>query len=396
MIIKTSLIRSIGYALGSVAYALSQWLILLAVTRLSGVSNAGEYSYYLAILSPFVILFNFGLRNAIASDDSSSRVFHKYLGSQFLGIVLFLLVYILLLLINRSSIQILTLVFLIKVIDMLSEVIYGYWISIRSGYRYGISKLLKLIVFIVIFTIGKYLDVSIQFLLYSFPLGMLIVFIFYDINYMPLKGKAFKRMQLDFSIVRTSLPLAFGALCISLLAYYPRFLLGYFDSSKALLAHYVFLIYFASIAAIPVSALSNTLIPEFRLANYRSMLLSSNFFILCLYSSVYMLFMVFLSIKVIEIMYGVSFYQDKKTLFIVSLSGVLMFFMTYFNAYLVSQRKFKRILFISIVNILLIALPMYFLIKKYLLQGAIYGLLLSTSIGLGLNIFLGIYKNERV
>lgn len=79
------------HSFGTAMYALSQWIMLLVITKFQGVEAAGVYSLYLAILTPLNILTNYGLRNFISSDVNHEFSETTYLSLRYFGVLVFYL-----------------------------------------------------------------------------------------------------------------------------------------------------------------------------------------------------------------------------------------------------------------------------------------------------------------
>lgn len=386
-----------GYTLGSVAYAFSQWLILTIIIRSGSLADAGEFSYYLALFSPLTILCSFGLRNAVASDATKKHQLHDYLWALYAGGALLTLLYFTILAMADGSHFIITLVFLIKLTDMLSEITYGVWVRDKVSYRYGISKIAQVLLFIALLIAGKWLTVADEIIFMAMPLTILLVFFVYDYPSLSLKRE---RVQFQFtavlSIIKESLPLAISALLVSINAYFPRLMLGYVDSSKALLGAFVLVIYFASVAQMPIAALTTVLIPHFRGVSYLELFSQRYFALVLLYGVAYLIFILWFSHFFIKLLYGVEHDFAFHQLFFAGMAGLLLFITLYLNSWFVANRLFRCSLQIAVVTLAFTLVNAGLFITYWGLDGAFFSLFISGLFNVAVNCIVGLRKRPHV
>lgn len=83
------LARNVSWTLaGNSFYALTQWLILVILARLSGPESVGRFSIALAITSPVALFFGLNLRSVQATDARRDYMFADYLGLRLISVVL--------------------------------------------------------------------------------------------------------------------------------------------------------------------------------------------------------------------------------------------------------------------------------------------------------------------
>ena len=113
--------KAVIHALGSVSYALAQWLIVTFTVRFISLEVAGLYAFYLAVFSPAAIFLGFGLRNSIASDAKSQFSPEEYSKARLLGSALLVPIVFAIFSLGSEGVQVAGAVFLIKVIELFGE-----------------------------------------------------------------------------------------------------------------------------------------------------------------------------------------------------------------------------------------------------------------------------------
>lgn len=394
--------RNYLHVLGTLSYAFSQWLILTLCIRMLSVDAAGYYVYYLALLTPLSIFFNFGLRSAISSDISREYTDISYIKARGLGLFLYFLSSGLLIYWVNEYVVLGWLVFITKFIDSFSELAYGNWVRLKVPFRCGISQILRLFLFVTIFLVfwalwGKEQSVL---LLFMYPLSMLVVFYIYD------------RIKSDFDILFTSIdvlklikksvPLALSGLLVALTSSFPRTIVKELTGADSL-ALYAVLLYFISLAAIPVSSICQIYIPH--MTAQSSSISKSSYFIkkiiliILLYSVLFFLGVVGLGPFVLEYVYSISNPLGGGVFFLIGGAGFFVFFIYLSNAIFVARRKFYYALTVAIFNIFSVVILTYSLASGYGIWGALIAFAISNALNVLFSIAIiinrGVLAGER-
>jgi lipopolysaccharide exporter len=376
--------KSLVHAVGALAYALSQWLVLTFCARLISIEAAGLYAYYLALFVPAATLFSFGLRNSIASDSASEYPHGVYFRAQVFGVFLLLVWSVIVLLFWGDSREIAFLVFSIKAIELWTEVPNGFWVKNGEAQRYGYSKALRLIAFLLLFSAAYVSGVTNIHALYAYPVAMLLVIFFYDRRYFDpdLNGASSISTSQVWSVIRKSSPLALGAFLIGLNASVPRLVLKALEGERSI-ASYVMLTYFCSLAIIPISSICQAYTPYFsgqrelhvrkeRFAKLLGMvvLAAMGFFIgMLLFANIF--------VKVVyELNDGLSIIDIS----LVALGGGFQFVGTVANAYIVAQRRFGVLFRSTCVVLVLNVISIIPLVIMLGPRGAFVGFFMNSTV----------------
>ncbi len=385
---------------GTVAYALSQWLIIAFASRFISLEIAGLYAYYLAFFTPAFILCSFGLRNSISSDSGRCYFDAEYKRARLLSVAVFFVFGASLLAVVTDSPVIGILVFLIKLIELYSEVIYGGWVRDRYAERYGISKLLRFGLFLILLLIGSSFLGASEYVLYSYPAAQFVVLALYDCRKESLSREEFDRRKgVMRQLIRFSIPLAVGAFLISLNTAVPRVIVKELLGEQAL-ALYVLGVYFISIAVIPVTSYAQIYIAVFsKKEDIDEALKSSQFKRLAIFSALYgvsfVLAMVLIARGFLEHVYGVVGEYGAVDLALIGVAGMGQFLMTVGNGLLVARRQFKLVMRISAFSLIVTVFLSYVMTSFFELRGAFFALAIGGTVLL-LGVILGVMHTRRV
>lgn len=386
--------RTFTHLAGAVSYAVAQWLILTFAARMISLEAAGAYSYYLALFTPISILVSFGLRNAIASDIAHSFDDFDYWRCQLYGLLLLVVFYIGTVLVCREDALMVSLVFFIKLIEGVTEVVYGAWVRGGSAEKYGYSKIIRLTIFVPVFFAFYFAGLRNEWALYAYPLSLLISLVVYDRPNSLLNFNKHSQRKTVIQLAQVALPLAVGSFIISLNASVPRLVIGEVmgDSGVAL---YTILTYFAVIAAIPLVSVTQIYMPH--IAALRAPLFDDVVLVALIkytgfYALMFVVGMTLFSEYIIEIVYGIKDRYAYSEIVLVSFGGAIQFFTVIGNAILVGQRQFKSVLKVTLLGVTVSAVVIYPLTAQLLMLGACVGYFLSSVV-----FFLGtVWKISRL
>lgn len=360
------------HALGTVMYAFSQWLVILVITRLSGVSEAGYYALYLGILTPLNIFLNYGLRNFIASDVQSIYSDISYQMLRFLGVLVFLIIGLIAAYFVENK-SVFMIVLSIKFFDSLSELEYGNWNRKKLIKFYTYSQTLRLtltaIIMFVMLNFDKGLVVSI-----AFPLSIALVYMFYDrynssFKSFSLGGINWKEIK---NLLRLSTPLALSSLVVAANVGVTRIIIAS-KLGESTLAYYVYLQYYYTIAAIAALSVSQVLIPYLSESNNKSMfykLLKNVTLIITLYGVMFSLIMIFAANQISTFIYNEKIYYELTERVLLAIGAIFSFVGVFYNAVLVSKKMLNQLFKLNLFLFLLTSLVTYYAVNTFGLKGA--------------------------
>lgn len=343
---------------------------------------AGTYVFFLAILTPLSIVFSFGLRNSIASDVGKEFSYNNYVKARLIGISLFIILALPVVLLSDKPRQVGYLVLAIKLVDLLSELIYGRWLRDGVGYKYGISQISRMLLFLFLLTTAAFLNVDISvYGAWLMPVSMAAVFLCYD--YRGRRESDGDKNQNIAGLIRVSLPLAIGTFAVSLNSSVPRFIIDKI-AGESVLAVYAVTLYFISVAQIPVSSLVQIFVPRFAELGLSSVkgktILRKCMLGVFFYGVAFILGMAILGGFLVEAVYGKEYRIEGVYYFLMGVAGLLVFMSSLFNGVMVSSRSFDALMIISFVNATIYALSAFLFVYFYGGNGGYYAFLFSSLI----------------
>lgn len=359
------------HLVGGLAYAVSQWLMLMLAARYVSVEAVGGYVFYLAIFVPASILSNMGLRNSVASDAGLMFDIKDYFFAKVVGMVGFLVFGLCVIFWLDKYVYFGLVVLSTKLVDSASDLIYGDWVRRNIAYKVGVSQLIRLILvlsFIVLMFVFK-VD-SIYFLL-SLPISMFIVFLFYDsVGVRDVLKADGARESSVFDLIAKSAPLAVGAILVAVSAGVPRVFLEKIMGAESL-AVYALLMYFATVLLIPVTSLCQVSIPmlsrggeEVEVRFVRKMAIA-----LGAYAVFSAIFIFLMGPLLLDVLYNVNSGYSRFDLFLVSIVLLLQIFVVLGNSVKISARRFSDLFYSAMVGLFVLLLLAYFAIERYGLVG---------------------------
>jgi O-antigen/teichoic acid export membrane protein len=369
----------------SLTYALVQWLIITIISREMSVSDAGIYAYYLAIFSPLAILCSLGIRNNIATDINKDYLDKEYKSLRNIGLIFYFIVFLILFCFFNKSSFILCSIFLFKLIDLISELTYGSWIRSGKTSLYGISRLLKSAITLIVMTICL---ISLNYydqLIYVYFFISLIVIVLFDNRMKILASKENsdligKGVQ---NLFLFSLPLIFSSFIVSLNVGVPRFFLS--SISMDAVAIYTMLTYFGSIAIMPLMSAYPVYMSTFSNKSLdRRKLLKKITFLTILYSLGYFIFILIFCPFIMEYIYKITDFTMQEVL-LSGIFGSLQILLVWQNFLITCERKFKVLFKNNVLNFFLVLFFCGLLVSKYLLLGGLLSMCLASFVLIILN-----------
>jgi len=240
---------------GNLLFALSQWLVLVIITKSGNDLDLGYYTYALAIISPVFLFFTLDLRRVLATSEISTKLFHTYFLNRVLHVniaFIILLIFTVIFIEDKVLSLVVILLSLLKVIEYLSDIIFGYFQQLSLSDLIGKSQLLRSVIFILVFGTGYIITTNLIFTLLLLNIAMLLRLLLYDV----------KKSKLDINLLRSILQnkelevktialsnttLGITLLVDSLTVNVPRYLLEY--NTDIIIVGYFSSIYYIIVAA---------------------------------------------------------------------------------------------------------------------------------------------------
>lgn len=375
---------------GILSYALTQWLLLIFLTRIYSVDVTAQYIYYLAFFTPLSIFFAYGLRNGIASDKANDFSFRTYLTVSNLGVLFYSLSgFILFYFIDNLNVSLFVFTLLLKLNEMVSEPYYGRFLRNNTAENYAYSKIYKFFFGAIFFIIGWGLEnfFEIPYLgLYGYIISIFYIFVYFD------KPNKDRSIEIDKSkiminsesltaLLISNLPLAISSFVVALSSSVPKVVFG-FEEQGLGLTIFGILIYFNTIAILPITATTQILFGKSKIKG-----VSSLYKLVAIYSLCFFVSYIYLIPYILDYIYSITTGYNLKNLIYASIFGVIQIFVTLNNFYILYNRRFRLVLYIAIVSAASnIALSI--LLVKFGLDGILLSVLFSGCVTLIVSSFL--------
>lgn len=324
--------------LGSVVYAITQWLIISSITRILSLESTGEYATALGIAVTVNIFFNFGIRQITYSSKAEST---KYLALPVIFLQLIgLFVCILITYFNyHNLIKLTILIYLFKIIETLTEYKYGLYQQADNHKKIAQSRILRSISYTCSFIFILQITHNINYAVFSmFIINTCLFFIIDKIKITDFKFIGIDKIKHTFII--SGFPLAITAALLSLRTTSPRYIIEYYMgySSVGLFVSYLYLINaggmviqsWAQVIAPQVSRLMNK-----RLFSELKKKYFSGLSIAILYSSLAALVFCIFSKEIIHMIYGEKVEITRHITIALSLLMVITY-LSSFNGYMLT------------------------------------------------------------
>lgn len=385
--------NSILYMLGTICYAILQWIVLVYISNIYGASYAGNYTLYLSFLTPIVILLNGGLRVYLSSDVLKENLDESYLVLRYCFLILYFVFLFPFLLFSENP-STFAFCFFLKGFDSLSDLEYGAWNRSKLINNYFLSQLLRMIAFVSFLYFLIYFDLNDFY--YLAPFSLLVVYFFYDRRKSSL---TFLSCNVDITKVRLLLSKSYkvgvSALLAALSVTVTRTLINYYIGAEGV-AEFVYITYFYNVASIAVLAISQISIPIFSESKniFNTKHFKGGLFFISVFSLLYFLFVLLISNAFISTFYDVSLYYDLNVRCYIGFSGVFLFFGVFINVILIARKKVKELFRINLILFVFNFVVSWFLISVNGVPGAYESFLINAFTLLILNVFF-VIKSER-
>lgn len=376
---------------GNVIYAISQWVLLIIITRVGSSYDAGVYSLGLAITAPFILLINLNFTAIQSTNLQIQFGFLSFKMIRLLGNLSFFTVFSVILVMSSYDFNVsivLLLIALMKVVESVSDLYYGLFQYNERLDLVAKSVMSRGLIGTLLFGLGYYyfheLYIAVAFILIYWFMNLL----FYDSQ----KGKRLlKRMpksRYTFSmwdLVKLGIPLGIAACIASFNVNIPRvFLENYLTFED--LGYFSAVFYMVLIMGKFMTSLANTFLP--RLARLYEQNDLRNF-IRILKMIILMLFILFLIIlnftyffgsELLGFIYGEEYKNLRKLLMLILFYGLLNYLGFVFETGLNAMKEYRFRMFNEVFVSSVIIIGCLYFIPNFSLIGAALVLILSAFV----------------
>lgn len=252
--------------LGTLLVAFSQWIQIILITRIIGIYEVGLYTYFLAILAPFVMFNRFSFSTLVPTQKKFNYGYGVFL--KFRKILNYFILIILAVLSVFLSLDIYEYIcfiifILFKFYETKEEFIHTQNITESNIHVLAMSKIYKSILNLIFSIVVVLLFESLLILIFSLLLSQILVYYFYDIKYLEFNKYEYnhvKYIQLK-NIFIIGVGLTLVTVISSLNANIPRYFIEHFHNIEQL-GIYSTIMYFAVIINNIIIAVNQSVISK--------------------------------------------------------------------------------------------------------------------------------------
>lgn len=386
--------------IGTSINSFNSLFFMIVINHINLKSEAGVFTYAYSLICLFFILATFYNRvyQISKSDKFSSKDFILY---RVLSSILTVIIVFLFSIINGYNLfklSVIMLICLFRMIEAISDAVYG--VLQYKGYLYksGISLSLKGIIGLIGFTLVDYFTKSITLALVSLIIVNLALSYFYDYKnvkeYLSVSGKInFKNILLIF---KDTLPIFIYSFLAMYVANICKYMLDYFDTAEA---QNIFGIIFmpstviglcSAYIVVPIITNLNDLLKKKKYSEFNK-LVSKMMIILVGVGVTAIIGAYVLGIPILNILYGMDLGDYKNLLLLVLVGATFYTLANVYSQVLVLLHVHKMQTLIYVVMSIVSTLICYFLISSYKLSGSVYSYVIFMFILLILYLILYFY-----
>ena len=373
--------------IGNIVYAVSQWAIVMFMTKFGDVEMVGKYSLALAITAPLFMLTNFQLRAVQATDTQSEYHFGKYLGLRIWSVLMTVIIVIFVVMIGKYEGDVKWIILLIgltKAIESISDVIFGLLQKNERLDKVGYSYIVKGPASMIVFGLTLFITGNLIYSIIGMALVWGVILVFYDMA----KGKEYSSMIPVFHwrelipLFKVSFPLGIVMMLISLNDNIPRLFIEYHVGMEEL-GYYSSIVYVTVAGNIIIGALGQSFTP--RLARYYQENIKAfskliiKMQVIGILVGITGIFVVFLfGDMILAIMYSFSYIKYKSVFVLIMIAASLNYISSLFGYAITAARAFKvqpyLFGFITCVSFC----SNYLLVPIYGLEGAVFSFIITS------------------
>lgn len=209
-------------AVGTTLNSFLSLFLLIIVTRCNGIEASGDFSFLFTISLMLQSFSNYGGRIYQTTDVKEEFTFNEYLSSRILLSLISVVIYAILCIIYGFKYNIILigiLLVLFRIIETVSDVIYG---SLQKKHKLDIvgkSLTIKSIFILILFSITNFISKNLLYSTISLLIAGIIIFLIYDfkniINY---------KFKLNYEIYKKSFSIFISGFVTLLILNIPRFI----------------------------------------------------------------------------------------------------------------------------------------------------------------------------
>lgn len=393
---------------GNISYAVSQWLMLVAIIKFGSTEMAGQFGYALAVTAPIFLLTNLQLRTLIATDYSSEVSDNEYFTIRIITSCFAVFLCAIVFLYHDWTIWfIIIIVALNKLIESLSDLLYGVFQKKELMRYVALSLIVRGVGSTIALSAILYYTKELKIALLGMVLIWFLVLIFYDLaKVRPKLNARWTSWKTWKMIFRSGIPLGFVLMLVSLIENIPRYFIEYYHN-EAILGVFTGMVYIRVAGGTIVNGLGQAW--SHQIARYhqeRNLVRMGRLFkklmaAASLVGILGVLLAAFLGERLLTFIYNPEFAIYSREFFIIMVSGVFSYLASLIGAFMTAVRIIRPqpYIFASITLVGIIA--SYLLIPSFGVLGAAYVVLIVSVVQFIFNatvtkgIMLDKYRNKN-
>nr|WP_249436140.1 oligosaccharide flippase family protein [Paenibacillus sp. Marseille-Q4541] len=370
--------------IGNLIYTISQWLIVVSISKLGNVSMVGEYSLALAITAPIILFLNFQLRNFQATDAKNEYSFKDYLTLRIgMLIIAFIILISISILSNYSFHQamIILTIGLAKIIESISDIYFGLFQKKEHMNFISYSMITKGIGSVLVISLVLYWSQNLLYATGSMVIIWFLILVFVDIKNQSRFIEEKNKTQFSKSnilnlkrLLQMTLPLGIVATLDSLINNIPRYFLERV-SGPEYLGYYSGIAYIMIAGGTFMGAMLQASSPSMsRLFHSDIHLFSKKVKKLTLYSIMIGVFGILISASmgkwILTLMYNREYGYFNNVFILIMIASLFWYISSTLGAALTASRFIKFQVPIFLISGILVLLFSFILIPRYNMIGA--------------------------
>jgi len=392
---------------GTASFAISQFLLIIVISKYGTMGDLGYYTLSLSLSSPIMLYSNLQLGQILITDYGRERDFYTYkktlIFSLIVGMILLLIIslfYIKSFSDNSNLLYIIFVFGLLKALDSISDLYLAYSQRNLENDKVGKVRVVRSLINLLSFSIIFIMTTSILISLISQVILSFLRYQFYDKKKIKIKENPKKTVISNIkNTYILGIPLGMVALINSINSNIPTYFLDIYSNIN-LVAVLNTLLYVFVIGNIIISPLTMYLSPTLskRIFKKEKKMFKVIVYNACLKSLVLsiplLIVIVLFSNKIISLVFNEYIANYSYLLTLLAIAIIFNFLTAVFNVAIISLKLLKIQPFINVICTTFILMIGFYSIQNYSITGAVY-VLLSYSILQNFLSFLVMYYGFR-
>lgn len=372
---------------GSLIYAMSQWFLLIIITKIGSPYYAGIYSLGLAFSAPLIMFINLNFRALQSTDLSLIYGFRSFKSARLIGIISFSILFLLIVFFSDYEFEIVIVLILIalnKIVESYSDLYYGLFQFNERLDLVSISTIIRGVIGTAFFGIGYYffgkIEIALIFMLFIWILNLVVFDLknskqFLSTNPEPNVAGRVK------NLIKIGLPLGIVSFIASLSVNIPRLAIESYMTIEDL-GYFASVFYMVLIIGKFMTSLANAILPRmarlYQNGNkiaFIKILVSISVFLI-VFSIIIIIISTFWGSEILQIAYGSEYAPYESLLVFIMIYGLFEYLGFVFEVALNAMKYYKFRLMVEITATSIMIITSIYFIPEMGLMGAAVSLII--------------------